>query len=183
MPKKAVSKKQKTAKSTKPAKAAQSAKAAKSANTQPLTEHLKFFEERRDKMVETIRHLVEVESPSDDKAACDKLASLLAGRFEALGGHSKFHRVMDFGNHLQVDFGTERRAKPVLLLGHYDTVYPVGTLKTMPCRVENGRLFGPGTLDMKSGIVLMLQAIEALRAWNEDDLPRPVTVFSSPMRK
>ena len=163
----------------KPSKPVSSAKTSRrsEAAAQPLTEQLKYFEERREKMVETIRHLVEVESPSDDKGACDKLSSLLAGRFEALGGHAKFHRVPNFGNHLQVDFGAERRAKPVLLLGHYDTVYPLGTLKNMPCRVEGGRLFGPGVLDMKSGIVLMLQAIEALRAWHKDTLPRPVTVL------
>lgn len=174
MPKKAAKKPQKTAK---PSKSRKPAKPVKAAPAQPLTERLKYFEERRDQMVETIRQLVEVESPSDDKAAADRLASLLAGRFEGLGGHSKFHRVQDFGNHLQVDFGTERRAKPVLLLGHYDTVYPAGTLKTMPCRVEGGRLFGPGALDMKSGIALMLQAIEALRAWHGDDVPRPITVL------
>ncbi len=175
MPKKAAKKTQKTAKPSKSRKAVNPSKTVKA--VQPLTERLKYFEERRDKMVETIRQLVEVESPSDDKASADKLASLLAGRFEGLGGHSKFHRVQDFGNHLQVDFGTERRAKPVLLLGHYDTVYPLGTLKTMPCRVEGGRLLGPGALDMKSGIALMLQAIEALRAWHGDDVPRPITVL------
>jgi glutamate carboxypeptidase len=63
-----------------------------------------------------------------------------------------------------------------LLLGHYDTVYPLGTLANMPCTVENGRLRGPGVLDMKSGIALMLRAIEALQAWH-GDLPRPITVF------
>src|SRR6516164_11036925 len=170
MPKKAARKRSTRVAPSKPAKRSV-------ADVQPLSEQLKYFEERRDKMVDTIRHLVEVESPSDDKAACDKLASLLAGRFEALGGHSKFHRVANFGNHLQVDFETEKRAKPVLLLGHYDTVYTLGTLKTMPCHVEGGRLFGPGVLDMKSGIVIMLQAIEALRAWHKDALPRPVTVL------
>jgi glutamate carboxypeptidase len=177
MAKKAAKKTQKTAKPTKVKSPAKPSKSSKPFPLQPLTERLKYFEDRRDKMVETIRQLVEVESPSDDKAAADKLASMLAGRFEGLGGHSKFHRVADFGNHLQVDFGSERRAKPVLLLGHYDTVYPVGTIKTMPCKVEGGRLFGPGALDMKSGIALMLQAIEALRAWHGDDVPRPVTVL------
>jgi glutamate carboxypeptidase len=177
MAKKAAKKTQKTAKLTKVKSPAKPSKNSKPFPLQPLTERLKYFEDRRDKMVETIRQLVEVESPSDDKAAADKLASMLAGRFEGLGGHSKFHRVADFGNHLQVDFGSERRAKPVLLLGHYDTVYPVGTIKTMPCKVEGGRLFGPGALDMKSGIALMLQAIEALRAWHGDDVPRPVTVL------
>src|SRR6202034_2481114 len=56
------------------------------------------------------------------------------------------------------------------------TVYPLGALANMPCNIENGRLLGPGVLDMKSGIALMLHAIEALQAWH-GELPRPVTVF------
>ena len=135
MPKKAAKKPPKTGKATVSKKAARPIRAVKSVAAQPLTERLKYFEQRHDQIVETIRQLVEAESPSDNKSAADKLASLLAGRFEELGGHSKFHRVPNFGDHLQVDFGTERRAKPILLLGHYDTVYPMGTLKTMPCRV------------------------------------------------
>jgi glutamate carboxypeptidase len=141
-----------------------------------LALRLCYFEERCDRIVDTIRQLVEVESSSDDKPAVDRIARLLAGRFEALGGHSKLHRAQKFGDHLQVDFDG-KRGKPVLLLGHYDTVYPSGTLATMPCRVADGRLWGPGVLDMKSGIGLMLHVIEALRAWNEDTLPRPVTVL------
>ncbi len=65
----------------------------------------------------------------------------------------------------------------MLLLGHIDTVYPMGTLSTMPCRVAEGRLWGPGALDMKSGIALILHALEGLRAWHSDSLPRPVTVL------
>ena len=141
-----------------------------------LSLRLRYFEERRDRIVDTIRQLVEVESSSDDKIAVDRIARLLAGRFEALGGHSKLHRAQKFGDHLQVDFDG-KRGKPILLLGHYDTVYPAGTLATMPCRVADGRLWGPGALDMKSGIGLMLHVIEALRTWNEDTLPRPVTVL------
>ena len=142
-----------------------------------LAERLRYFEDRREQMVDTIRQLVEIESPSDDKKAVDQIAALLAGRFERLGGHSKFHRTQNFGDHLQVDFAGKRGGKPILLLGHYDTVYPVGTLKTMPCRVSDGRVWGPGTLDMKSGIAMMLHAIEGLRAWHEDTMPRPVTVL------
>ena len=58
--------------------------------------------------------------------------------------------------------------EPVLLLGHFDTVYPLGTLSTMPCHTQDGRLYGPGVLDMKSGIALMMYAIQALAnlAWN-----------------
>jgi len=142
-----------------------------------LGDRLRYFEERRDAMIETTRQLVEVESPSDNKTAVDRLGSLLAGRFEKLGGHSKFHKVQDFGNHLQVDFPGRRGGKPVLLLGHFDTVYPFGTLANMPCKITDGKLTGPGALDMKSGIAMMLHSIEALRDWHSDALPRPVTVL------
>jgi glutamate carboxypeptidase len=138
---------------------------------------LQFFVDRKDAITETVRQLVEIESPSDNKKAVDRVGVLLAGRFEGLGGHSKFHRTQDFGDHLQVDFATERSGKPVLLLGHLDTVYPLGTLAGMPCRVADGRLSGPGALDMKSGIALILHAIDGLRTWHGDSLPRPVTVL------
>jgi glutamate carboxypeptidase len=136
-----------------------------------------YFQERKEQMVQTIRQLVETESPSDNKQAVDRLGALLAGRFEALGGHAKFHRTQNFGDHLQVDFAGAGGGKPVLLLGHLDTVYPLGTLATMPCRAADGRLWGPGVFDMKSGIAFMLHAIEALRTWHQDKLPRPVTVL------
>jgi glutamate carboxypeptidase len=142
-----------------------------------LANRLRFFVDRKDSITETIRQLVEIESPSDNKQAVDRLGALLAGRFEGLGGHSKFHRTQNFGDHLQVDFATERSGKPVLLLGHIDTVYPLGTLAGMPCRVSDGKLSGPGALDMKSGIALMIHAIDGLRTWHHDAMPRPVTVL------
>jgi glutamate carboxypeptidase len=142
-----------------------------------ISKRLSYFQEREEQIVQTIRQLVEIESPSDNKEAVDRLGTLLAGRFEGLGGHAKFHRARNFGDHLQVDFAGTRGGKPVLLLGHLDTVYPMGTLATMPCRVADRRLWGPGSFDMKSGIAFMLHAIEALRAWHEGKLPRPVTVL------
>ena len=157
-------------------KTAPSAPKPSSANIE-LGDRLRYFEERRDAILETTRQLVEVESPSDNKTAVDRLGSLLAGRFEKLGGHSKFHKVQDFGNHLQVDFPGRRGGKPVLLLGHFDTVYPLGTLANMPCKIADGKLTGPGVLDMKSGIAMMLHSIQALRDWHSDALPRPVTIL------
>ncbi|MGA8272103.1 MAG: M20 family metallopeptidase [Candidatus Sulfotelmatobacter sp.] len=143
-------------------------------------DRLRYFEERQNSLVVTVRELVEIESPSDNKHAVDRIAAFLAQKFEALGGKIKFHRSLDFGDSLQIDFsgttsGAENR-KPVLLLGHYDTVYPFGTLASMPCKIGSGHLLGPGVLDMKSGIALMLHAIEALQAWH-GGLPRPVTAF------
>jgi glutamate carboxypeptidase len=139
---------------------------------------LAYFTERRDVMVGNIRELVEIESPSDNKAAVDQIGDLVAVKLAALGGAVRFHQARKFGNHLQVDFAGQAKTKikPILLLGHYDTVYPLGTLASMPCRAANGKLAGPGVLDMKSGIGLMLHAIAALKDWH-GTLPRPVTVL------
>jgi glutamate carboxypeptidase len=143
---------------------------------------LAYFDERRDEMVSTIRELVEIESPSDNKAAVDRIAEAVAHKFSKLGGELRVHPAKDSGNHLQIDFDSpgssigKSAAKPVLLLGHYDTVYPLGTLATMPCRLVDNKLTGPGVLDMKSGIGLMLHALAALQAWH-GGLPRPVTVL------
>ncbi len=143
-------------------------------------DRLRYFEERNGQMVATIRELVEIESPSDNKQAVDRVCALVAAKFEALGGKTTIHRSSDFGDSLQIDFGATgaepNQRKPVLLLGHYDTVYPLGTLAGMPCLVKDGRLLGPGVLDMKAGIALMIHAVEALRSWY-GGLPRPVTVF------
>src|SRR2546430_16506344 len=135
-----------------------------------------YFEERKDDIVERIQQLVEIESPSDNKQAADRLGTVLAEKFEALGGKTRFHRSATYGDHLQVDFAGRRGGNPVLLLGHFDTVYPLGTLANMPCQVSEGRLWGPGVLDMKSGIALMLPAFDVLRV-SLSDLPHAITVL------
>ncbi|HEY4905698.1 MAG TPA: M20 family metallopeptidase [Candidatus Sulfotelmatobacter sp.] len=139
-------------------------------------QRLRYFEKQREEIVRTIRELVEVESPSDNKSAADQLGAILAEKFRALGGKPRLHHADEYGNHLQVDFPGSKKTKPVLLLGHFDTVYPLGMLVDMPCKAAAGRLHGPGVLDMKSGIALMLHAIEALQKWHAE-LPRPVIVL------
>jgi glutamate carboxypeptidase len=152
-------------------------KATKLSHTDPLwQQRLEYFETRQDALIQTIREFVEIESPSDNKPAADRMGAFLAERFAACGGRAQVHRAEKFGNNIQIDFPGREAVRPVLLLGHFDTVYPMGALKAMPCRLENGRLYGPGVLDMKAGIALMLAAIAALQAWH-GDLPRPVTVF------
>jgi len=137
---------------------------------------VRYFEKNLPAMVQSIREWVEIESHSDDKAAADSMSAMLGQRFAELGGQPKAHRARDYADHLQIDFPGARERKPVLLLGHFDTVYPLGTLAHMPCHTENGRLYGPGVLDMKSGIGLMFHAIQALQSWH-GKLPRPITVF------
>jgi glutamate carboxypeptidase len=149
-----------------------------SAPVEPLTgQYLARLLPQRDKILATIRQMTEFESPSHDKMAVDRLGDWLKNRFAQLGGKVQVHAQRSVGNHLQVEFASgHRKEKPVLLLGHFDTVYDLGTLAHMPCRVQNGRLHGPGVFDMKSGIAFMLHAIETLQVIHRG-LPRPVSVL------
>jgi glutamate carboxypeptidase len=140
-------------------------------------EMLRYFRRQRSQILDTIQQLVEIESPSDVKAAVDRLGAVLASRFSELGGRVKLHLTEKFGNHLQVEFGGKARRKPIVVLGHTDTVYPIGTISMMPYRIGKGRVWGPGVLDMKGGIALALHVIEALLKWNGGNLPSPVTAL------
>jgi len=141
-----------------------------------MLDRLHYFEFCQDVLLKTIREFVEIESPSDDKSSTDRIGAFFAERFAKMGGRTQVHRAEKYGDNHQIDFSGAGHHKPVLLLGHFDIVYSLGTLAAMPCHVDNGRLYGPGVLDMKAGIALMLSAIEALQAWH-GRLPRPVTVF------
>jgi glutamate carboxypeptidase len=126
-------------------------------------------------MVADLKELVLLESPTHDKAACDKLAAVLGEKFRQLGGRVKLHRQKKAGDHLQVEFAGAKGRNPILLLGHCDTVYDIGTLATMPWRESKGLVYGPGAFDMKGGIVQVMFAIRALQ--QAGPLPRPLTIL------
>lgn len=115
--------------------------------------------------VERLRLLVETESPSQDKAAVDRVSAVVAKWCGELGAEVRWHRFGGVGDSLEARFAGKDcgEGRPVLLLGHLDTVWDVGTLRGMPWREENGRIFGPGVLDMKAGVVMALTALELLR--------------------
>ena len=116
-------------------------------------------------LLDLVKKLVCAESPSDDKAAVDACVALAAAHAKELGGKVKLHRQRTFGDVLEARFGPKSKTAAggrILLLGHLDTVWPLGTLKTMPCRLGDGRLWGPGTLDMKAGATMALTAIEMI---------------------
>jgi glutamate carboxypeptidase len=122
-----------------------------------------------------LRELVEQESPSEDRTAVNAAMAIAERLASELGGRSKRHKQKLFGDILELRFGPVRSSrKPILLLGHLDTVWPIGTLAKMPWREEKGRYWGPGVLDMKAGVVMALAAISALR---ELKLARPVTLL------
>lgn len=140
-----------------------------------LERYLQFCRQHQPEMLKLLQQTVEIESPSDNKAAVDKLGEFLAAQFSNLGGKVRIHQVSDYGNHLQIDFAGGPAHKPVMLLGHFDTVWPLGTLTRMPFRIDGGRAYGPGVLDMKAAIVMMIYAVLALR--DAGATHRPVTIF------
>jgi glutamate carboxypeptidase len=121
---------------------------------------LAWCEARRGWLRENIEALVGRESPSTDKAAVDRCGAELRSRLEALGATVTCIPGGSRGDHLRADVGG--KGARVLLLGHFDTVWPVGQLGRMPIREEEGRLYGPGVFDMKAGIGVAMLAIRAL---------------------
>lgn len=116
-------------------------------------------------LLRCLRQAVEIESPSNSKGGVDQLAHFFGREFKRRGGKVRLLPHSKAGSAVCAEFWSELRPqKPLLLLGHLDTVWEIGTLKTMPFRRHGGRAHGPGILDMKSGIVCGLWAIEALRA-------------------
>ena len=113
-------------------------------------------------MLECLRQTVEIESPSNFKPGIDRLARFLAEEFRPYAGKVRLLKHPVAGSAVQAEFWAGKpRQKPILLLGHLDTVWEIGTLAQMPFRVRGGRAFGPGILDMKAGIVIGLWAIRA----------------------
>src|SRR5262245_61361879 len=116
---------------------------------------LGWLRDRREEMVAALGALVAHESPSRDKAALDALAATIRGRLEAVGFAVETVENSEGGDHLRARFGDPEvaEARPALVLAHHDTVWPVGTIREMPFRVEGGRAFGPGAYDMKASLV------------------------------
>jgi len=132
---------------------------------------LAFARSQQSSIIALIRELVECESPSDHAPSVDRFVDLLASKLDAVG-RVRTYPGGRFGRHLRCELQLpgprKRREGNILALGHSDTVWPLGTLATMPFRQKNGRLWGPGVLDMKSGIAFFLFATRALR---ELDIP------------
>src|SRR5258708_2931740 len=122
-----------------------------------------FADTHQREIIALIRELVECESPSFDAAAVNRFVDLIGDK---LAGFGKVKTLPGgrFGKNLRCEFTLPGRKKDgqLLALGHSDTVWSLGTLQQMPFREADGRLWGPGVLDMKSGIVFFLFALRAL---------------------
>jgi glutamate carboxypeptidase len=130
-------------------------------------------------ILKSIRELVERETKSREAARLDEIARFVAGQLQEIGGQIELIPQPGYGTNLRARFNFDHGAseRRVLVIGHLDTVWPIGTLERLPFRVTTeGRAHGPGIFDMKSGIVC---AIEALRVMVAERLltKRPITVL------
>jgi glutamate carboxypeptidase len=145
---------------------------------QSLIDH---FQERRTALLEFIRAMVERETTSREAARLDEIARFVAAALQELGGNIELTAVPGYGTHVRARFFDQNHERKntarLLVIGHLDTVWPIGTLARLPFRItDEGRAHGPGIFDMKSGIAAVIEAIRAITAFN---LPtkRPLTLL------
>ncbi|HEY0263395.1 MAG TPA: M20 family metallopeptidase [Granulicella sp.] len=123
---------------------------------------------------QTLHDLVLIESPTESAKDVNRAAAFVIDLASAFGGRARLHKQKHFGHITELRFGPRRSAaEPILLLGHLDTIWPLGTLQSMPWRVADGRYYGPGVLDMKAGVVMALATLATLH--EQRLLTRPVT--------
>ena len=135
------------------------------------------FGSMQDEMIGRLAQLVRIESPSSDKPALDTLAALLANWLGDAGASVEIVPNSHGGDHLIGRFPGPSETRPALVLGHFDTVWPRGTLERMPFRLDGqGRAHGPGTFDMKASLVLFLTVMQHLKE-NKLRSPRPIWVL------
>jgi glutamate carboxypeptidase len=141
---------------------------------------LEYFSGRQNEILNSIRRLVEIESPSYDETGSRAAAELLAaeaGKFSCVAAIEKIP-IAGCGEHLIIRAFSRKDEKPALLLGHTDTVHPRGSLRERPWREEDGKIFAPGIFDMKSGAALMIETLRAFSDLNLEPL-RPITILLS----
>lgn len=136
-----------------------------------------FCRANTDWLLDFVEELAALESPTDDKGAVDRCGHRLAERLNDLGAVVSCTSTSGVGDQLMATFGSGSRQ--ILLLGHFDTVWPVGQLERMPIRREHGRLHGPGVYDMKAGIGVATLATRAVLCRRRLDGTRLVMLWTT----
>lgn len=138
---------------------------------------VKWLRPREAAMTRLLGQFVRAESPSFDKAAVDRFGRIVAAEWKRRGARVTLLRQRERGDHVRAEWNPpgNRARGQILVLGHLDTVYGLGTLAGMPFRLARGRAFGPGAFDMKGGLVIALFAVDALTATGR--LPQKRIVF------
>lgn len=132
-----------------------------------MNNFLQYAQEKHAEIISLTSELAACESPSDSPAAVNRMVDLLIEKTTDIAWARTFDSPK-FGKTLRLEFKLPGESKQgqILALGHSDTVWPMGTVKHMPVNVADGRLWGPGVLDMKSGLAFLIFAMRALRDFN-----------------
>jgi glutamate carboxypeptidase len=139
-----------------------------------------YLRAQREPLVAFLGELVRAESPSSDPASHSGVRALLAAELEARGFSARFVAGQRTGGHLIARPHRRRRQAPQqLVIGHYDTVWPVGTLRTMPFEYDGRRVSGPGVFDMKGGLAELVFALRAIEALGLSMSVVPVVLLNS----
>ncbi len=133
------------------------------------------FENQKHKMISDLREWVEIESPTSEKSCVDQFGLAVAKRFSDIGMSIEWKEDETRGNHLIARWGS--RHGHLLLIGHLDTVWELGTLQRMPCLIDEETGRGPGIFDMKAGLIITLYALSLIREQRLDKYP--ITVLAT----
>ena len=128
---------------------------------------IRALDSREGEMLDLLERLVNIDSGSYLKAGVDRVADIIAPKLRELGFEVERLAQPDFGDHLLARKGGSS-AKRLLCIGHMDTVFPDGEAKRRPFRIEGDKAYGPGIIDMKGGIVVLLYSLQALMEADPD---------------
>ena len=142
-----------------------------------MSQLLDYMLARQGAMARTLEQWVMLESPSSDHEAVNALGDLVARAFKGAGATVEHLPQTAFGDHLRISWGEGDRQ--LLLLGHMDTVWPMGEVQHRPFRVSQEKATGPGAFDMKGGLVIALYAAKALQELGLRPVHRLVFLFNS----
>lgn len=138
---------------------------------------VQYFQDQQYDVVQMIGQLVQMESPSDNKEAVDRLVDHLASIYRSIDANAKILAARDYGNHLRLEAGSGKRQ--LFVLGHTDTVWPMGTLQKFPFRIKGDIARGPGVFDMKASLAVFYFALKAIRDLKLETPRRIVALFDS----
>jgi glutamate carboxypeptidase len=142
-----------------------------------ITNLIPFFKSLEPQMIRWLSELINLDTPSGYKPALDALALNLGKQLQECGAEIQIVENREASNHLIARFRPKvQHKKPILILGHMDTVWGLGESSRRPARVEDGKIFGPGAFDMRGGLTLILALANYLYQY-QHHLPRPLTVL------